>query len=186
MNKILLTIGLVSFFILGCSTDDDAPEPDKCSMKNIVISDSVIHVENCKNNGTIIVTATGSTDFTYKLNNGDLQVSNRFDNLSAGTYEITVRDFEGCERTQNITVNAGGAMGDKFSAVKALVAQKCAISGCHAANGTIPNIFSTDCKIVERGALMKTKAVDSNMGNLSTNEKSIILAWLNAGGKFTD
>jgi hypothetical protein len=185
MNKILFAIGLVSFLFYGCR-NDDAPQPDKCASKNIVISDSIINTDNCINNGVIIVNVKGSTDFTYKLNNGDLQVSNRFNNLAAGTYQITVRDFEGCERTRNITINSGGTIGTNFTKVKALVAQKCATSLCHGSNGSVPNIFSTDCKIVERGALMKTKAVDSDMGNLSTNEKAIISAWLNAGGKFTD
>jgi hypothetical protein len=35
----------------------------------------------------------------------------------------------------------------------------------------VPNIFSTDCKIVERKAMIKQRAVDSDMGNLSTNRK---------------
>jgi uncharacterized membrane protein len=73
-----------------------------------------------------------------------------------------------------------------FTNVKALVSQKCAISGCHASNGAVPNIFSTDCKIVERGQMMKTKAVDGYMGGLTENEKKVITDWLGNGGRFID
>ncbi len=97
-----------------------------------------------------------------------------------------MKDIDGCEKTKAITLKEIGAVGDKFKEVKALMAQKCAISGCHAVNGAVPNPFYTDCLTVERGIMMKFKSVDNNMGHLSSVEKSIITKWLNAGGRYSD
>ncbi|MBN2776583.1 MAG: DUF11 domain-containing protein, partial [Bacteroidales bacterium] len=56
--------------------------------------------------GEITVTASGGTPpFTYSLNGGTPQVSNVFDNLPAGNYNIVVTDSEGCSETASITVN---------------------------------------------------------------------------------
>ena len=106
--------------------------------------------------------------------------------MVAGIYSITVKDIDGCTKTREVTINQRGTIGNNFLAVKDLLNMKCAISACHAANGAVPNIFSTDCKIVSKGTLMKVKAVDNNMGNLDSTEKAVISAWLASGGKYTN
>ncbi|MCS6904522.1 MAG: PKD domain-containing protein [Bacteroidia bacterium] len=61
-----------------------------------------------QSNGSITINATGGTPpFQYKLNDGNFQNSNVFNNLPAGTYEATVRDANGCThtRTLNLTPN---------------------------------------------------------------------------------
>lgn len=48
------------------------------------------------NNQSIVVTATPSGNYFYQLDNGALQESNIFENVSAGNHTITVMDQNGC------------------------------------------------------------------------------------------
>lgn len=82
-----------------------------------------------------------------------------------------------------------GQAGTLFTAVKALVQQKCI--GCHnnnfAAGGTN---LATDCSIVSAQLRIKVRAVDQgNMppgGSLSQADKDKITNWINAGGRITN
>ncbi|MFK7949908.1 MAG: hypothetical protein AB8G11_20125 [Saprospiraceae bacterium] len=56
------------------------------------------------NNGSIVVTATGS-NLEYSINGGTFQVSNTFSNLTAGTYTITVQNsLTGCSTASSETL----------------------------------------------------------------------------------
>lgn len=64
-----------------------------------------------QSNGRISINVTaGTAPYQYKLNGGSFQASNIFNNLPAGTYEVTVRDANGCAyaRTLNLTANCPG------------------------------------------------------------------------------
>ncbi|RYE11750.1 MAG: hypothetical protein EOP51_32630, partial [Sphingobacteriales bacterium] len=75
--------------------------------------------------GTIVVTAAGSTGFTYKLNaGGTYQASGNFSALAEGTYTVFAKDGTGCENSQAVTVTAG-AIGPKFTAVRNLLNARC-------------------------------------------------------------
>ncbi|MFJ1491971.1 T9SS type B sorting domain-containing protein [Capnocytophaga canis] len=55
--------------------------------------------------GSITVNVTtGIGGYTYILNGGTPQTSNVFNNLSAGTYTVTVRDAKNCDATQTVTI----------------------------------------------------------------------------------
>jgi len=59
--------------------------------------------------GRITITTSGGnggayTGYSYKLNNGDYQASNIFNNLTAGVYNVTVKDGRGCEVTKSFTL----------------------------------------------------------------------------------
>jgi hypothetical protein len=55
--------------------------------------------------GKITITASGGTaSYQYKLNSGSYQTGNTF-TVAAGTYSVTVKDANGCEKTlSNIVV----------------------------------------------------------------------------------
>ena len=78
-----------------------------------------------------------------------------------------------------------GTAGPLYTAVKALVQQRCI--GCH--NATVSNggmNFATDCNIITAQARIKVRAVDQNSmppnGPLAQTDKDKITAWINAGG----
>ena len=141
-------------------------------------------------NGSITVTASGSTGFQYKLNAaGTYGASNTFNNLAEGNYTVFVKDGSGCENSQAISVNAGSP-GPNFSAVRTLLNAKCI--SCH--SGTAPaggRDWTVNCNVVNNSGIINTRAVvvgDMPQGgpSLAASEKAISTNWINAGGKLTD
>lgn len=56
--------------------------------------------------GSINVTATGGTGFTYSLNGAAFQSSGNFTGLAAGTYTVTAKNDGGCTGTGSFTLTA--------------------------------------------------------------------------------
>lgn len=104
---------------VSCRKDSPTPDPvvpvtppavDPCAGKTIVVS-AVSTVANCTSDGTVTVTATGGTGFTYKLNAaGTYQASNSFTGLAAATYTVFAKDADGCEKTASVTVGSASAV----------------------------------------------------------------------------
>ena len=78
----------------------------------IGISEAVQNVLcNAGNNGTVTITASnGVGELTYQLNTGTPQSSNVFNNLTAGTYTVTVRDANNCSNQKTIIINQPAAI----------------------------------------------------------------------------
>lgn len=145
------------------------------------------------NNGTITVTASGSTGLTYSINGTTFQTENVFNNVAAGNYAVTVKDANGCTQTAAVTVGAVAA-GTLFAAVKQIIANNC--TGCH--SGATPAAgkdWTVDCNVVANAALIKTRTVDQagtatqmpkGAPALSVADRTTITNWVNAGGKYTD
>jgi hypothetical protein len=157
----------------------------------ITASAATTNTIKCETNtGSITISASGSTGFTYNLNGGSFQASNIFSALAVGNYNYGVKDINGCTitNTANITQAAAGPL---FLSVKALLAANCAIPGCHSLPTPQNGLdFADDCTIVGQGIRIKARAVDANPSQmpptgppLSTVDKQKIIDWLNAGGK---
>ena len=56
-----------------------------------------------QNDGSITANATGSTNFSYQWLNGPATA--QYNNLDAGTYEVTATDNFGCTATENFTLD---------------------------------------------------------------------------------
>ncbi|MNF29642.1 hypothetical protein D3C84_103510 [compost metagenome] len=68
----------------------EAPSP-------IVASAAITKPIDCISNATITLTATGGVSpYTYSINNSPYQPENYFSNLMAGTYNVLVKDDNGC------------------------------------------------------------------------------------------
>jgi len=163
---------------------------DPCAGKTITVTADASSSEKCGKTGTITVTASGSTGFTYRLNaSGTYQASNSFTQLEAGNYTVYAKDGTGCETTKTITVDAV-ANGPLFTAVVGLINSKC--SGCHTGSAPTSGIsFATDCAIVEKKNNIKTQAVDLEAmpkggPALGAADKKIITDWITAGGRTSD
>lgn len=167
-----------------------------CSGVTITVSTTTATATPCISpaNGSVTVTATGSTGFTYSLNAGTFQSSTVFTNLAAGSYSIIAKDANGCSQSGSATVGITPA-GTKFAAVKAVTLSFCAVSGCHIAPGAQSGLdFSIDCTVIANKDRIKARAVDGipsfmpqpPLPQLSATDKQKIVDWINAGGGYAN
>jgi len=184
---------VVSLCIFSCSKKESSPSsnpPDPCTGKTITITPTAVAPTACGADGSISVAATGSTNFTYKLNTaGTYQAASVFNNISAGTYTVFVKDGAGCEKSASVTITPAANAGPLFAAVKNLITAKC--QSCH--NNTVQNggmNWAVDCNIVANQLNIKNRAVELGTmppaGPLTPAEKDIITIWINAGGSYSD
>jgi hypothetical protein len=84
----------------GCSSDDE-PKPFDCNTSDLAIQlTGSSNPTGCgENNGSIVVSATGGkTPYQFRLNGGAFGSSSTFSNLSGGSFTVTVKDANGCEK----------------------------------------------------------------------------------------
>jgi len=146
-------------------------------------------------NGSITITASGGTGpYTFNLNGGAFQSSNQFTGLNPNTYNIIIRDANGCTGNLSPTV-AALVPGPLFNAVKQVLATNCALSGCHVGANPQNGIdLSNNCMIALNSDRIKARAVDGNPSfmpppptpQLSAADKQKIVAWVNAGGQINN
>jgi hypothetical protein len=164
---------------------------DPCSGINIVLTPTTSFAGVCPtvNNGSITLSASGSTGFTYSKDGGaTYQPSNVFSNLAAGNYPVVVKDVNGCTKSQPVTVSANPE-GVKFNAVRNLMVARC--GSCHFNGGNSGSLnFDDKCNIVTKWEIINTRSVIlgtmPQQNPLSTSEKQIITDWVNAGHRYTD
>jgi hypothetical protein len=185
----IIGFSFLTINFIACSKSDTTPPPTGlCAGKTIVINATPTSSEPC--DAAIEVTATGSTNFSYKLNSGGTyQGSAKFTNLAPGNYTVFAKDGDGCEKSVAVTIASSGTAGMLFTTVKNLVAARC--QSCH--NNTIANggmNFQVECNIVIHKDRIKVRAVDEATmpltGPLPQAEKDIISNWINAGGKYSN
>lgn len=168
-----------------------------CTNTSIVITAAVVNTTPCTtpaNNGSITVTATGSTGFTYNNNGGAYQASNVFSGLNAGNYLIGVKDVNGCTQTKTVTI-AVVAAGPLFAQMRTLISTRCSGGGCHMNGASAAGYnFDSDCNIVSKWSQINGACVTytlkkmpiSPQAILTTAEKAVITNWVNAGHKYTN
>jgi len=167
-----------------------------CTNINIVITNAIVNTTPCvtPSTGSITVTATGSTGFTYNLNGGTYQSSNLFSALVAGNYTVSVKDVNGCTKSSTATVG-NVVSGPLFAQMRNLISTRCSGSGCHMNGTTTAGYnFDNDCSIVSKWSQINQACVTYTLKKmplspqplLTAAEKQIITNWINAGHRFTD
>jgi hypothetical protein len=82
------------------------PPPDPCNGVTVTVTGTVTNpVANGGTDGSIAVSATGGSGFTYKLGSGAYQTATTFTGLAAGTYTITAKNSAGCTGSSTFTVS---------------------------------------------------------------------------------
>jgi len=167
---------------------------DPCATINISFTTNNVNIIPCPtNNGTITITATGSTGFTYSKNGGtSYQASNVFSNLSAGNYNIKVKDVNGCTSTTTPVTLTQAAMGPNFTNVRTIIHAYC--GNCHLNGGNTRGYnFDNDCSIVTYWSQIKATCISPftmtrmpTSAALSATLQAQITAWVNAGHRYTD
>lgn len=182
------TYGVVAKDANGClSTSSNVVIAASCP--TITTSAATTTTVKCQpGTGTITITATGSTNFTYNINGGAFQASNVFNTLSVANYTYGVKDLNGCTVTGNTAI-AQAPAGALFTNVKNIMAANC--TSCHGGGSPQSGINLTDdCTIVSQALRIKARGVDANPSQmppsgpgLSATDKTAIINWINAGGK---
>lgn len=104
----LTAVSLLTAIILlsNCSSNDE-PKVVNCAVTDLAISlVSKTDPTNCTAvNGSISVTATGGAlPYQFKLDAGAYGTAAVFNNLGGGTFIITVKDKNGCEKELSVTL----------------------------------------------------------------------------------
>lgn len=166
-----------------------------CAGTTINVSTTTANATPCTSpaNGSITVTASGITGFTYSINGTAFQSGNSFANVAAGNYTVTVKNTLGCTQTANAVV-ASAPSGAKFADVKAIIQTHCL--GCHGGPGSMGGLnLAVDCNIVANKDKIKARTVDQagtatqmpqNTAALSLGDRQKITDWVIAGGGFTN
>ena len=82
------------------------PPPNPCAGKTIAVSGTTTDASvQGGSDGSVSVSATGSTNFTFSLNGGAFQSSGTFNNLKKGNYTITAKDGNGCSGSNQFSIN---------------------------------------------------------------------------------
>ena len=107
-----LSLGALVFAGVSCSEDPVPPAPDEekdpCETPPIISNVNVGNTSCGSRNGSIQIEAAGENGgLKYSLNGVGYQENNQFANLAAGTYTVKVRDGEGCEDQQEVSVGEG-------------------------------------------------------------------------------
>lgn len=114
-----------------CSYEDVKVDFD-CSKSTLAIDiQSKIDVTNCRSiDGAITVVATGGLEpYDFQINGGEYQTNSTFSNLGAGSYNVRVKDKNGCTKTLDVTVSAAGS-------TLAATVQTTVDNSCETGNGT--------------------------------------------------
>lgn len=139
-----------------------------CASTTITVDGTI--TKPTQNDGAINATATGSANFTYKLDNGAYQATGNFTGLGPGTYNVTAKDGNGCTGTKSFIVEPSKtaliAQGTwKFSNAKAGTTDISAfVQACQKDNIATFNINGTGQ--LDEGAT-KCNAGDPQVANFS-------------------
>jgi hypothetical protein len=77
-----------------------------CAGVTITVTATKVDPTTGQSNGSITASASGSTGFTYSLNNGAFQSSATFTGLATGNYTITAKNANGCTGTTAVALGS--------------------------------------------------------------------------------
>ena len=130
-------IVILVFIFNACSKSDsgDPAPPNPCTNVTVAVNGNVTSPTGpSTTDGSITVTATGGSDFTFNINGGSFQSSGLFNNLAAGTYTISAKNSNGCTGSKQFTITAPTACGGVTIAVSATTT---GTTPCGSPNGII-------------------------------------------------
>ena len=196
ISAVLLAGSIFTINFISCSKGGgEEPAPvDPCAGKTIVVTATATPSAGCgAPSGSIAVSATGSTGFTFKLNAaGAYQASGVFNGLAAGTYTAFAKDADGCEKSQLVTITSTGGT---FT----ITAVSTATNGCNTTTGSITASATGSTGFTYKLTAAGTYQASGTFNNLASgsytvfvkdgagceNSQAVTVADGTAGPKFT-
>ena len=112
MKKLTLTLCTLFFMttlmVISCGKEDGVvATANPCASKNIIVAGTITATTSpTSSSGSIVATASGSSNFTYSLNGATAQSSGTFSGLAVGNYTIVAKDADGCTGSQSFSVTS--------------------------------------------------------------------------------
>lgn len=186
MKKLIHPIATLFIAAIGLTSCSEDVDPDPCASRNIALTATITPAHEGQSDGKIVVSASGSSGFSYSINGGDFQASATFDGLAAGNYTIAARDKDDCTASQQFTVQENGSSAVSYaSQIRPIIENVC--WNCHKESGQAGFAavdLSTDAKVKENAVSINTEVQAGRMpknGTLSADQKAAIQAWVDAG-----
>jgi hypothetical protein len=105
LSIILISVVLIAYACSKGGSGGTNPPPNPCNGVTISVNGTTSNPTTVGGtNGSISVTASGSSGFTFSLNGGPFQASGNFTNLAAGSYTVTAKDGNGCTGSNSFTL----------------------------------------------------------------------------------
>ncbi len=133
LKYFILSITVFSLFSCGGDEDDPGPSPQPPTVDCSTLGVSVTSSTNasCTSLGAIELTGNGGLEpYTYALAGGAFQSSGTFEELTAGSYNVSVKDANDCSASLMVTV-------DEDANDLSMSANPTTSAGCGTAEGTI-------------------------------------------------
>lgn len=144
-----------------------------------------ISASGCDGSGMIEASVSGGDgSYEYQLNDGDFGASNTFENLSAGTYTVTVRDGSGCSTTSvSVVIKESPSLS---SDIVSIINSNCAIPSCH--GGSRSPSLGTPQAIIANASRIQARTSAGTMPPagrtpLSSTQIQLISDWVDCGAQ---
>ena len=139
------------------------------------------------NNGSIVATASGGTgSYQYRISNGVFGSASTFSGLAPDSYDVEVKDDQGCVFTKNATVPRGNT-GISFSAqIQSIINTKCALQTCHNGDNGAQRNYTIFANVKNNAANIKTRTGNGSMpaiGSLTQDQVNLIACWVDDGAQ---
>jgi hypothetical protein len=157
------------FAFISCNGGGSPPPPNNpCTGVTVSVSGTTVNPTTPSGtNGSITVSATGGSGFTYSLNGGSFQSTGAFTGLVAGTYSITAKNNNGCTGSNTFTLTAPNPCAGVTITVTGTTTNPSTPTGtngtitANASGGTAPYSYSVDGINFQSSNVFNTLAVGS-------------------------
>lgn len=170
------------FFILN-ACNDSSEEVDPCQNGPGLNVDNVTASIEGASSGEISVSASsGTSPYTYSIDEVNFQNNGTFSNLSANNYTLTVKDANGCTDSQTVALNEVPEV-SFVSQIKPIIDTNCQLSNCHGNQPGIPT-YATYADVYARASLIKTRTSNQTMppdNPLDEADIQLISDWVDQG-----